>query len=183
VAIIDDASQESFMRLVVSTLALVLLLISMPLRADEKDTDFDPSTDFLKFKTFTIRQGQIQAKAPELNSTLVQKKIEEAIRTQLMAKGLTQAERRADLVVNFRLGSATKREVEAFPAGRWGRVGRRHVQFTEGTLVINLMDTEGRELVWRGVYRDDESNPAKISNKLPDDVKKLFSDFPPKKKK
>ena len=48
---------------------------------------------------------------------------------------------------------------------------------------MNLMDTEGRELVWRGVYRDDESNAGKISEKLPDDIKKLFSDYPPKKKK
>ena len=45
------------------------------------------------------------------------------------------------------------------------------------------METEGRDLVWQGIYRDDESSPAKVSNRLPDDIKKLFSDFPPKKKK
>jgi uncharacterized protein DUF4136 len=163
--------------------ALTLLFVSVPLRGDHKDTDFDPKTDFLKFKTFTLRQGQVEAKSPELNSPLVRKKIEESLRAQLTAKGLTEVQNRPDLVVNFRFGAADKRQVESFPAGRWGR--RRRVEtfrFTEGTLVVNLMDTDGRELVWRGIYRDDESNPAKISNKLPDDVKKLFSDFPPKKK-
>jgi hypothetical protein len=162
---------------------LTLLFVSLPLRGDQKDTDFDPQTNFLKFKTFTLRQGQIEAKSPELNSPLVKKKIEESLRTQLTAKGLTEVQNRPDLVVNFRFGAADKRQVESFPAGRWGR--RRRVEtfrFTEGTLVVNLMDTEGRDLVWRGIYRDDESNPAKISNKLPDDIKKLFSDFPPKKK-
>ena len=38
--------------------ALTLLFVSVPLRADQKDTDFDPQTDFLKFKTFTLRQGR-----------------------------------------------------------------------------------------------------------------------------
>jgi hypothetical protein len=163
--------------------ALMLVVVSVPLRADQKDTDFDPQTDFLKFKTFMLRQGQIESKAPELNSPLVRKKIEDSIRSQLEAKGMTEVQNRPDLVVNFRFGAANKRQVESFPAGRWGR--RRRIEtfrFTEGTLVINLMDTEGRDLVWRGIYRDDESNPGKISNKLPDDIKKLFSDYPPKKK-
>jgi hypothetical protein len=165
--------------------ALVLMsLFAMPLVADQKDTDFDPATDFLKFKTFMIRQGQVVAKSPELDSLLVRKKIEDSIRSQLLAKGLKEVESRPDLAVNFRFGAADKRQVESFPAGRWGL--RRRVEtfrFTEGTLVVNLTDTEGRDLVWRGIYRDDESNPAKISNRLPDDIKKLFSDFPPKKKK
>lgn len=171
------------MKRALPALALVLLLVSPPLRADEKDTDFDPQTNFTKFKTFTIRQGQVVAKSPELNSPLTRKKIEDSIRTQLIAKGLMEVPNRADLVVNFRFGAADKRQIEAIPTGRWGR-GRRleTFKFTEGTLVINLMDPEGRDLVWRGVYRDDESNPGKISNKLPDDIKKLFSDFPPKKK-
>jgi len=168
---------------VAAVAALTLLFVSVPLRADQKDTDFDPQTNFLKYKTFTFRQGQIEAKSPELNSPLVRKKIEDSIRSQLMAKGMTEVQNRPDVVVNFRFGAADRRQVESFPAGRWGR--RRRIEtfrFTEGTLVVNLMDTDGRDLVWRGIYRDDESNPGKISNKLPDDIKKLFSDFPPKKK-
>jgi hypothetical protein len=163
---------------------LAALLVAAPLVADQKDTDYDPSTDFLKFRTFTIRQGEIEAKSPELKSPLVRKKIEDSIRSQLLAKGWREVSGRPDVVVNFRFGAADKRQVETFPTGRWGR-GRRveTFRFTEGTLVVNLMDTEGRELVWRGIYRDDESNPGKISNKLPDDIKKLFSDFPPKRKK
>ena len=38
--------------------ALILLFVSFPLHADQKDTGFDPKTDFLKFKTFTLRQAQ-----------------------------------------------------------------------------------------------------------------------------
>ena len=70
--------------------ALILLFVSVPLCADDKDTDFDAQTDFSKFKTFTLRQGQNESKSPELNSPLVRKKIEDSIRSQLIGKGLTE---------------------------------------------------------------------------------------------
>ena len=92
-------------------------LVAVPLLADDKNTEFDPKTDFSKFKTFTLRNGQIEAQAPELNSPLVKKKIEDAIRSQLTAKGLMEVEGRPDLVVNFRLGAANRREGERVPAG------------------------------------------------------------------
>jgi hypothetical protein len=46
--------------------------------------------------------------------------------------------------VTFRLGTADRRQVESFPAGRFGR-GRRleTFKFTEGTLVVNLLDRRG----------------------------------------
>ena len=131
--------------------ALTFLFVSLPLCADQNNTDFDPKTDFLKFKTFTLRQGQIEAKSPELNSPLVRKKIEDSIRSQLLAKDLTEVQNRPDIAVNFRFGAADKRQVESMPAGRWGRRRRLETfRFTEGTLVVNLMDSDGRELVWRG---------------------------------
>jgi hypothetical protein len=37
-------------------------------------------------------------------------------------------------------------------------------------------------LVWRGIYRDDEQNASKLSDRLPGDIKKLFEEYPPKKK-
>jgi hypothetical protein len=164
--------------------ALLAGLLAAPaLFADEHNTDFDPKTDFSQFKTFVIREGTITAKAPELANPLVRKKIEDNIRMRLAARGLKEVENRPDLVVNFRFGAADKREVQSFPAGRWGRRRRLETfRFTEGTLIVNLMDRNGRDLVWRGVYRDDESNASKLSNKLPDDIKKLFSEYPPKKK-
>src|SRR5262245_12667158 len=92
---------------------LRFVLLCAPLIADQKDTDFEPTADFSKFQTFTIRQGQLEAKSPELNSSLVRKKIEDSIRTQLTAKGLREVPNGPDLIVNFRFGAANKREVES----------------------------------------------------------------------
>ena len=167
-----------------TTLLLMTLLVAVPLLvADDSDIEFDPQADFSSYKTFTIREGQLATQKPELNSPLIRKKIEDNIRLQLVAKGLREVQAQADLVVTFRFGAADRRQVEAFPAGRFGR-GRRleTFRFTEGTLVVNLLDRGGRDMVWRGIYRDDESNASKLSDKLPDDIKKLFSEYPPKKK-
>jgi uncharacterized protein DUF4136 len=160
-----------------------VFLIAPILIADDHDVDFDHQADFSKFKTFVLREGEITAKAPDLNSSLVRKKIDAAIRTQLSSKGLEEVPNQGDLVVTYRLGSVQRREVQSFPAGRLGRARRvETTRFTEGTLVIDLITRQPRDLVWRGIYRDDESNPSKISNKLSNDIKKLFEEYPPKKK-
>jgi hypothetical protein len=167
-----------------SVLLLTLLLVTPPLWADQRDIDADPSTDFSSFRTFRLRDGQLTAKAPELNSPLTRKKIEESLRSQLSASGLTEVNGPSDLVINWHYGTANKREIHSWATGRWGR-GRRVTayRFTEGTLVVDLFERSGHELVWRGIYRDDESNPAALANRIDGDIRKLFKDFPPKKKK
>jgi hypothetical protein len=83
--------------------ALTFFLITSAIFADNRDVDHDPQADFSKFKTFTLREGTIAAKAPDLNSPLVRKKIDEAIRTQFAAKGLREVQNQADLIVTYRL--------------------------------------------------------------------------------
>ena len=64
-------------------------------------------------------------------------------------------------------------------------MGRRTLavyRFTEGTLVVDMLRREGRALVWRGIYRDDEKKPAKLASNLPKNVQKLLEKYPPEKK-
>jgi hypothetical protein len=85
--------------------------------------------------------------------------------------------------VSFGFGSFDKREVDSVPVGRWGR-GRVVTSntYSEGTLVVDVLKRPGRELVWRGTYRDDEGNASKISSNLPRNVEKLFEKYPSKKR-
>jgi hypothetical protein len=160
-----------------------LCVLAVPALADQRDIDSDPSTDFSSYHTFLIRPGQVTARAPELNSPLTRRKIDEGLRAVLTGKKLSEVASQPDLVVVWRFGSVNKQEVQTWVTGRWGR-GRAYstYRFTEGTLVVDLYERGDRQLVWRGIYRDDESNPSKLSNRLDDDIKKLFKDFPPKKK-
>ena len=139
--------------------------------------------DFSRYKTFAIRSGQLNSKNPALNSELVKKRLEADIERALTAKGLQGVTGRSDLNVRYHFGSATKVEVERYPAGWYGwgtRVVR--VPYAEGTLVIDLRDPTTRSLVWRGIATEEKSDAGKLEGKLDDMVRKSLEKYPQKQK-
>jgi hypothetical protein len=165
-------------------LLIVGLLATSGLLAQKIETEFDQSVDFSKFKTFAIRDGQLNSKNPSLNSELVRKRIDADITKFLKAKGLENAvEGRSDLNVRYTLGASRGVQKEVYPAG-WRGLGRRVVRtpYTEGTLVIDLRDPATKSLVWRAIAREDKTNAAQIEASLDDMVKKSIDKYPPKSK-
>jgi uncharacterized protein DUF4136 len=166
---------------VMSALILTLLVTSGAF-AQKVTVEFDQSADFTRYKTFAIRDGQLNSRNPALNSELVKKRIEADIVKGLTAKGLTMVTGPSDLNVRYRFGSARKIETEAYPAG-WRGFGRRivRVPYAEGTLVIDLRDSSTRSLVWRGISAEEKSDATKIEGKLNDMVRKSIEKYPPTK--
>ena len=170
----------------VQALALLVLglLGAQGARAQKVTMEFDQTIDFSKYKTFAIREGQLNSRNPALNSPLVKKQIEADIEHDLAAKGLTMvASGTSDLNVRYTFGAARKTEIEAYPAG-WYGLGTRYVRvpYAEGTLVIDLRDPTTRSLVWRAIAAEEKSDATKIQGKLDDMVKKSIDKYPPKKK-
>jgi hypothetical protein len=167
---------------------LVLLILSLlagqAAQAQKITMEFDQSIDFSRYKTFAIREGQLNSRNPALNSPLVKKQIEADIQNDLTAKGLSMVTNGpADLNVRYTFGAARKTEVEAYPAG-WYGFGTRYVRvpYAEGTLVIDLRDPTTRSLVWRAIAAEEKSDATKIEGKIDDMVKKSIGKYPPKKK-
>jgi hypothetical protein len=153
-------------------------------RAQKITMEFDQAVDFSRYKTFAIRDGQLSSRNPALNSPLVKKQIEADIENDLTKKGLTMASTgTADLNVRYTFGAARKTEIEAYPAGWYGR-GTRYVRvpYAEGTLVIDFRDPTNHSLVWRAIAAEEKSDATKIQGKLDDMVKKSIDKYPPKKK-
>ena len=163
---------------------LILTVLSAALAWAQKITvEFDQAADFTKYKTFAIRDGQLNSRNPALNSELVKKRIEADITRYLTARGLEVTTGRSDLNVRYHFGSVRKVEREAYPAG-WRGFGTRvvRVPYTEGTLVIDLRDPSTRSLVWRGIASEEKSDGTKIEGKLDDMVRKSIEKYPPKPK-
>jgi Domain of unknown function (DUF4136) len=162
---------------------VLILLAATGAWAQKITVEFDQAADFAKYKTFAIRDGQLNSRNPALNSELVKKRIEADIVRDLSARGLEMTTGRADLNVRYRFGSARKAEIERYPAG-WRGFGTRvvRVPYTEGTLVIDLRDPSTRSLVWRGIASEEKSEGAKIEGKLDDMVRKAIAKYPPKPK-
>ena len=164
-------------------LLVLSLLAALGAFAQNVTVEFDPAADFSHFRTFAIRDGQLNSRNPALNSELIKKRIEAAIQHDLAAKGLTLVSGPSDLNVRYHFGSARRAQIEAYPAG-WRGWGTRVVKvpYTEGTLVIDLRDGTAHSLVWRGIAREDKTDAAKIQGKLEDMVRKSFDKYPPKLK-
>jgi Domain of unknown function (DUF4136) len=153
-------------------LALVLaasVLLTPVLLADHQHIVSDDEADFASFKTFAIREGRAATTRPELNNRLIFEKVADAIRSELLAKGLRESADVPDVFVGFSIG-------EDRPNGP-------SVIFNEGTLLIDVTTRENPTLVWQGVYTDEKSSPAKVADKLKISVKKLLAAYPPKKRK
>ena len=161
---------------------MATLLLTAGAFAQKIEIESDASVDFTKFKTFAIRQGNLNSGNPSLNSDLIRKRINADIQKNLEAKGLTFVDSGpSDLNIRDTLGAARKTELETYPAG-WRGWGTRvvRVPFTEGTLVIDLRDPTTQSLVWRAIAREEKSDASKIEGKLDDMVKKSIAKYPPK---
>lgn len=68
--------------------ALVFCLLGAVAFGQKVTIEFDQAADFTRYKTFAIRDGQLNSRNPALNSELVKKQIENDIVRDLSARGL-----------------------------------------------------------------------------------------------
>ena len=166
----------------------VLLLASMAW-AQKVDVDFNSNIDFSKFKTY----GWMESKHPAKG--LWPQRIIDGIDKQLQAKGLKKVETgdSPELKVVYNSGIKEKTSVEGYDYGYgwgpyWGWRGPHSVTYQtyvdkEATLVVDLVDTSDKEMVWRGVAKDTLSdNSGKNQKKLDKALQKMFKEYPPKNK-
>jgi hypothetical protein len=162
---------------------LLVLLTALSAFAQKINVEFDPGAQFARYRTFAIRDGEMNSRNPALNGELVKKRIEADIANALTAKGLAMAPNGpADLNVRYTFGAARGVKPEAYPAGwrGWGTVIVRE-PFAEGTLVIDLRDPTTHSLVWRAIATVEKSNAYKVEGKIDDMVKKSLKKYPPKR--
>ncbi len=156
-------------------------------------TDFDPSADFARFKTYAFGGLTDMNRGGLLDNSLVRKRLEHMVAQQLTAKGLQQVdlEQHPDLLVHYWIGVVEKQRVEAMGpvagAGVWrGGYGYRNVttyEYKEETLVIDLVEAAKNELVWRATVVDTLRDSAEQNMELASQgIAKAFQEYPPGKK-
>ena len=151
--------------------------------AQKITAEFDESVDFAKFKTFTVRDGRLNARNPALNNDLTKKHIVAQIESGLADRGLKKSDTPAsDLNVFYTFGATRQVETETYPRGWRGLgTGVARVPYAEGTLVIDLKDPTTHSLVWRGIAFEEESDPGKLADRLDKMVATTLKKYLPKK--
>jgi len=158
------------MRVIALSAGLVCCL-AIALAADDRTVDFDRHIDFSTLKSFALHDGKVNSPSPELNNPLLVRRLGDAIRAALVAKGLQESAVNPDVIVDYSIVT------EEFSASRGGPTA-----FTLGTLVIDLTKRDPKTLVWRSVYRDKEGSHAKLAQALPRDVAKSLEEYPAQQK-
>jgi hypothetical protein len=180
---------------IVLHLAVGLAIILAPAigtTADTHDVNFIASVDFGALKTFAIRSGQITSEKPEIDNRLFRQRMEDSIRAALLQKGLQEAGSHPDMTVTWSYGDKNVSGVERtgptrIPDTAQARgyvvpgAGPSPTMYTEGTLVIDVLDASN-SLVWHGTWRDQEQSGPTLSRNLSDDAMKLLREFPPRRK-
>jgi len=170
-------------------IAILLLLMTYSCVSVRVTSDYDTKTDFSKFKTFAFYKKGIDK--VDL-SDLDKKRILRAIETELLAKGMTKS-KSPDVLVNIFTKSREKIDVYNngyygwypwyYGYGHYGRGMYNNVsKSTEGTLFIDLIDANKKELSWQGVgigLLNFTDNKAKKEERIKEFVTEIMKKYPP----
>lgn len=155
------------------------------------NADYDTTTDFSKFRTWSWFSGP-RPPAPDLDG-LTEQRIRNAIETQLPKRGLAKGAEGTDLLVAFHVSVTQRLEVTpttmSYGYG-WGHgyvgtsYGNEVRTYDEGTLLIDLLDAKSKSLVWRGVARATvyrNASPQEREARVQAAVGAILEQFPPAK--
>jgi Domain of unknown function (DUF4136) len=172
---------------------LFALLLAMTTSA-KMATDFNPTLDFSKYKTFAYIGGVESLVRMQLNPELLNNRIHRAVVRELTGKGLheVQPEENPDLVVRYWVEAEFN--VQVTGTVDWGTYGSYYggywtVMYTsmstpvthKGTLGIELIDTKARDLAWRMFVSAKiiHNDPDKIWKTADSNISKAFKSYPP----
>lgn len=131
---------------------------------DPVTADFDPAADFSKYQTFSfVDTKEFQE---QQYRSLLAKRIERAVESEMKFRGYTLATPGAtpDLSVDYHAALEEKQKIVSTPSPQpmyWGyrwydpwptyANDVRTVDYKQGTIVIYLVDTASKQMVWQGM--------------------------------
>jgi len=174
------------MRLI-KILPLLLLFIVASCSTVRVAADYDTAVDFSQYKTYAFyKKGIDKVDISDLDK----RRILRAIEAEFEAKGMTKSEN-PDLIVSI-FAKSTKR-VDVYEGynnyyyGYWSpwyygpNYNRQISVYEEGTLFIDFIDNDKKELVWQGIGKGALviDNAAKKEVRIKEFVSKMLEKYPP----
>ncbi|MDB6061210.1 MAG: hypothetical protein JWM78_1313 [Verrucomicrobiaceae bacterium] len=158
-------------------------------------TDFDPEWHQPASATFAWLPKPAHSVDPMVDNDLVAARIHRAVDEQLEAKGFTAtaSEAQASVLVTYHIGEEEKLDINTFHSNFgyypcwhcWGPGFDNDVwvsQYTQGKLVIDVVDAQTKKLVWRGVASrrvPDFKSPQERDTYMRETVAAIFKKFTP----
>ena len=168
-------------------LPLVLLFLVASCSSVRVTTDYDTETDFSNYKTFAFyKKGIDKVDISDLDK----KRILKAVERELLALGFSKSEN-PDVLVNIFTKSRQKVDIYnnhsyyGWHPWYYGPNFGMHIsKYTEGTLFIDLIDANKKELVWQGIGSgalNTSGNITKKEQRINEFVGEIMAKYPPGK--
>ncbi|MEJ2596342.1 MAG: DUF4136 domain-containing protein [bacterium] len=158
-------------------------------------SDYDKSVDFTKYKTYSYYGWAEQS--DKLLSPFDKERIEKAFREEFAKRGLEYVQDGGDLTVALYIHTEDKQQTTATTTGVGGYGGRwgygpgwgwgpgistttvNTYNYTMGTLVCDVFDTQQKKLIWEGVGTGEiDDNPNTREEGIPKAVAKIMQAYP-----
>jgi hypothetical protein len=151
-------------------------------------SDCDPDFDLWTYKTFDWAGAtNIEAgKNPLYYNELNDKRIKTAIKNELTNRGYQLVDEQPGLIVHYHIvvteGTLVSPESYGYTYGPyWTNALANLSPYREGTLIVDLMDSQTKNLVWRGwavSAINDDYKPKQVDELIKKAVAKMFNRFP-----
>lgn len=121
-------------------------------------SDYDKEVDFTKYKTFSWSKEQEEPgkRHPMFDNEMNRKRIMNAIETEMKKLGFKRLDWAPDLLVDFHVSIDDKMDymvLSDHPYGYsfWPDYNVTSYSVKKGALIIHLVDTKTKQLVWQGL--------------------------------
>ena len=161
-------------------------------------TDVDHAADFTRYKTYAWGKSDMDVSNPLYKSDLISKRIRDAVDEEFAKRGIIKDENDPDFIVRFHTYTEEKEESAAsrpygygyFPYGwypftfRWGYFPYALMgpppqrQYTEGTLILDIVDHQTDELVWRGSVSGNVDDVSTLKKQIEKGIKAIMKKYP-----
>jgi hypothetical protein len=170
-------------------------------RAQDVSYNFAKDAKFSDYKTFKWVDA---VKGSDQVDQLTYNQIRDALEAELAKKGLTKSDSDdADLLIGYQTAIGTEKQFNSYSSGwgygpgwggGWYRGGGGMQSTTTtgststiyiGTLIVDVYDSKGKDLVWRGTARktiNPKAKPDKQQKDIQKSVAKLLKNYPPPQK-
>jgi hypothetical protein len=147
--------------------------------------DYDQDARFSDYLTYYWSDEILSESVsqPLFYNSLIKKRIKSAIQQEMDGRGYVLEEYNPDLFINAHMIVEEKTEMQNYsvsPYRFYYPDNIRTINYKEGTLVIDLIDRDRRQLVWQGYYKGsfvDAKTPEDRSRAIRDAVSLIFQKY------
>lgn len=165
--------------------------------------DYDPKVNFTGLKTYAwLDEPKKPTGDPRIDDNAILKsRVHTAVDSALAARGFSKVETDPDFLVAYHVSLDRRQSVQTlnsyygygpgwgygygsyYRPGYWTGPPETYVyEYEEGTLILDIVNPESKELMWRGSAQDEvrfKSSPEKDQTQLDQAVTEMLENFPP----